>query len=160
MYFTIIFSIIKEISMIWPTEKANSWYKSKGWILGFNYVPSTAVNSTEMWQSESFDAPTMERELAAASQCGYNSCRVFLQYLVWKHEGDKFLANLECFLDICKRNGITVLPLFFDDCAFAGREPYFGKQDDPKPGIHNSGWTPSPGFTAADDPSCQENLKL
>ena len=146
--------------MIWSIEKANSWYASKGWILGFNYVTSTAINSTEMWQSESFDASVIEREMAAASQYGYNSCRVFLQYLVWRHEEVKFLDNFEHFLLICGKYNISVLPIFFDDCAFSGREPYLGKQDDPKPGIHNSGWTASPGFTIADDPSYRESLKL
>ena len=146
--------------MVWSIEKANDWYKSNAWILGFNYVPSTAVNSTEMWQSESFDVKTMDKELAAASLIGYNSCRVFLQYIVWQHEGEKFTNNFERFLTICKNNKLNVLPIFFDDCAFSGREPYLGKQDDPKPGIHNSGWTASPGFTIADDAFCQENLKL
>ena len=145
---------------MWSAEKANMWHKTKKWILGFNYITSTAVNSTEMWQSESIDKKTIETEMAAASGCGYNSCRVFLQYLVWKNEGEYFTANLDWFLDICKKYGITVMPIFLDDCAFSGREPYPGKQDDPKPGIHNSGWTGSPGFTISDDISNQENLRL
>jgi hypothetical protein len=144
---------------VWSAEKANEWYQGKKWILGFNYVTSTAVNSTEMWQDESFDAATIERELALASQYGYNSCRVFLQYLVWREEGDVFLRNFGRFLGIAHKNGITVLPILFDDCAFAGKEPYLGKQDDPRPGIKLSGWTPSPGFTIADDPACEESLK-
>jgi hypothetical protein len=144
---------------VWSTDKANEWHKGKKWILGFNYLPASAVNSTEMWQSESFDAGAMERELALASRYGYNSCRVFLQYLVWREEGELFLRNFERFLDIAGKNGITVLPIFFDDCAFSGKEPFMGKQDDPKPGIHNSGWTPSPGPAIADDPVCEESLK-
>jgi endo-1,4-beta-mannosidase len=145
--------------MIWSTDKANEWYKGKGWILGFNYLPSTAVNSTEMWQAESFDVSTIEKELRLASECGYNSCRVFLQYLVWKHEGAAFLKNFERFLEIAGKNAITVLPIFFDDCAFSGKEPRMGKQDEPIPGIHNSGWTASPGFTIADDPASEPSLK-
>jgi hypothetical protein len=144
---------------VWSTEKADEWYRGKKWPLGFNYLPSTAVNSTEMWQNESFDAAAMERELALAAGYGYNSCRVFLQYLVWREEGDVFEGNFERFLGIANKNNITVLPIFFDDCAFAGKEPFLGKQDEPKPGIHNSGWTPSPGFTVADDPACEESLK-
>jgi hypothetical protein len=151
---------LKEKNMtVWSTEKANAWYKTKKWILGFNYVTSSAVNSTEMWQDESFDAPAMERELALASRYGYNSCRVFLPYLVWREEGDVFLRNFERFLGIAHANGITALPIFFDDCNFVGKEPYLGKQDDPRPGVHNSGWTPSPGSAIADDPACEESLK-
>jgi hypothetical protein len=82
-----------------------------------------------------------------------------LQYIVWKHEGDNFLKNFERFLDTAHKNGITVLPIFFDDCAFSGKEPRMGKQDEPAPGIHNSGWTASPGFTIADDPSMEPSLK-
>jgi hypothetical protein len=144
---------------VWSAEKANEWYQSKTWILGFNYVTSTAINSTEMWQNGSFDAAAMEGELALASRYGYNSCRVFLQYLVWREEGDVFLRNFERFLGIAHKNGISVLPIFFDDCAFSGKEPFLGKQDPPKPGIHNSGWTPSPGFAIADDPACEKSLR-
>ncbi|MDR2375451.1 MAG: hypothetical protein LBD96_03325, partial [Treponema sp.] len=144
---------------VWSAAKANEWYRGKKWILGFNYVTSTAVNSTEMWQNESFDVPAIERELALASRYGYNSCRVFLQYLVWREEGEVFLRNFETFLGIAGKNGITVLPIFFDDCAFAVKEPYLGKQDDPRPDTHNSGWTPSPGFIIADDPASGESLK-
>jgi hypothetical protein len=144
---------------LWPAEKASEWHHSKKWILGFNYVTSTAVNSTEMWQDESFDAAAVERELALASRCGYNSCRVFLQYLVWREEGDVFLRNFERFLGIAHKNGITVLPIFFDDCAFSGKEPFLGKQDPPEPGIHNSGWTASPGFAIAGDPVSEKSLR-
>ncbi|GHU65487.1 hypothetical protein FACS189447_04500 [Spirochaetia bacterium] len=145
--------------MIWSTEKANNWYKNKGWIVGFNFLPSSAVNSTEMWQAESFDLPEMEKELALAAETGYNSCRVFLQYIVWKNEGEKFLKNFDHFLNATHKNNISVLPILFDDCAFSGREPYLGRQDEPRPGIHNSGWTSSPGFTAMDDPGSEEDLK-
>ena len=54
--------------------------------------------------------------------------------------------RLEQFLSIAHGLGISTVPVLFDDCAFAGREPYLGKQDDPVPGVHNGGWTPSPGL--------------
>ena len=41
----------------------------------------------------------------------------------------------------------------FCDCAFAGRDPYLGKQDEPVPGVHNSGWVPSPGLKRVVDRS-------
>jgi len=47
----------------------------------------------------------------------------------------------------------------FDDCAFAGKQPYLGKQDDPVPGVHNSGWTPSPGHERVVDRSAWPNLE-
>jgi len=144
---------------MWSVEKANEWYKNTGWVMGFNYLPATAVNSTEMWQSESYDAERINKELAVAADTGFNSCRVFLQFLVWDKERDDFINTFENFLSIAKKHGISVMPILFDDCSFSNKEPYLGKQQDPVPGVHNSGWTASPGFTIADDPSYTEVLE-
>lgn len=51
------------------------------------------------------------------------------------------------------------MPVLFDDCAFSHKEPYLGKQDYPIKGVHNSGWTPSPGFRIADDKNERPFLK-
>ena len=37
-----------------------------------------------MWQAESFDPDSIERELQWAAGLGYNSVRVFLQFMVWE----------------------------------------------------------------------------
>jgi len=144
---------------MWSVEKANEWYREKGWVVGFNYVTSSAVNSTEMWQSESYEIDCIHRELALAAEAGFNSCRVFLQFLVWDAERDGFLKTFDSFLAAANMNGISVMPILFDDCAFSNKEPYLGKQQAPVPGIHNSGWTPSPGFTISDNPDCLGTLE-
>lgn len=36
----------------WSREQAQTWYEQKGWLCGFNYLPSTAVNWTDIWQEE------------------------------------------------------------------------------------------------------------
>jgi len=41
--------------MRWTEQKAWEWHKKTGWLVGFNYVTSTAVNFTDMWQKETFD---------------------------------------------------------------------------------------------------------
>jgi len=135
----------KNVKTRWTAEQAWLWHKKIGPLKGFNYLPSTAVNSTEMWQAETFDPGTIDRELGWAEEAGYNSARVFLQYIVWRENSKKFMERLEQFLKIADKHGIRIMFIFFDDCAFAGKEPYLGKQDDPVPGVHNSGWTPSPG---------------
>ena len=146
--------------MKWSIEKANEWYSKVGWAIGFNYVTSTAINSTEMWQKETYDAKSIDQELALAAKTGYNSCRVFLQFLVWEAERDVFLDTFDNFLSLAHQHGISVMPILFDDCAFSGKEePYLGKQQDPVPGIHNSGWTPSPGFKMSADSSYDEILE-
>jgi Glycosyl hydrolases family 2, TIM barrel domain len=133
------------INKKWTSQEAWNWYEKLSPFKGFNYLPSTAVNSTEMWQAQTFDPKTIDRELGWAEEAGYNSARVFLQYLVWKEDPKAYKERLEKFLQISNKHGISVMFIFFDDCAFAGKEPYLGKQDDPVPGVHNSGWTPSPG---------------
>ena len=143
----------------WTREQAWEWYHRQPWICGFNFLPSTAVNSTEMWQQDSFDENTIDRELGWASHYGYNSCRVFLQYLVWNADAEGYRKRIERFLDIADGHGISTMPVLFDDCAFAEKEPYLGRQDDPVPGVHNSGWTPSPGPAIADDESMQSDLR-
>jgi hypothetical protein len=51
------------------------------------------------------------------------------------------------------------MPILFDDCAFSGRQPYLGLQDPPRKGLHNSGWTPSPGHALVTDKSQWGALK-
>ena len=143
----------------WAPEKANRWYASIDPIRGCNYLPRTAVNSTEMWQAESFDPDTIAQELAWAQAAGFNNVRVFLQFLVWQNDPAGLKRRIDQFLDITWRCGIKVMFILFDDCAFAGKEPYLGPQDDPIPYTHNSGWTPSPGLKRVTDRSVWPKLK-
>lgn len=117
------------------------------------------MNDTEMWQAASFDPDTMEEEMGWAERFGYNGARVFLQYLVWADDPAGFEERLDRFLDMADRHGIGVMPILFDDCAFACREPCLGEQDDPVPGVHNSGWVPSPGMGRVTDRSAWPDLE-
>lgn len=135
----------------WAVERAWTWYRARPWLCGFNYVPSTAINSTDMWQRETFDLPSIDRELGWAEAIGLNSCRVFLQYLVWEDDPEGFLARLDGFLRVADGHGLSTMLVLFDDCAFSGREPYLGPQDEAIPGVHNSGWVPSPGHARVVD---------
>ena len=128
----------------WGVKKAWNWHRQAGPIRGCNYLPRTAVNSTEMWQAETFDPQTIDQELGWAEALGYNSVRLFLQFVVWQQDPKGFKQRLNQFLRIAGQHRIRVMLILFDDCAFAGREPYLGKQDEPVPGVHNSGWVPSP----------------
>jgi len=145
--------------MRWPAEKAWAWYKAVGPICGCNYLPRTAVNTTEMWQRDTFDPKTIDEELGWAQKAGYNSLRVFLQYLVWHDDREGFKERLDRFLAIADRHGMRVMLVPFCDCSFAGKEPYLGKQDDPVPGVHNSGWVPSPGLKRVADASAWPDVE-
>ena len=143
----------------WTPQKANDWYASIEPIRGCNYLPRTAVNSTEMWQAESFDPEAIAEELAWAQAAGFNGVRVFLQYIVWQADPAGLKSRIDQFLDIAGSCGIKAMFIVFDDCAFAGKEPYLGPQDDPVPYVHNSGWTPSPGLKRVMDRSVWPALK-
>ena len=52
----------------WSEAQAREWQGQQPWLVGCNFVPSTAVNDTEMWQAESFDLKTIERELATRTR--------------------------------------------------------------------------------------------
>lgn len=134
----------------WSAERANAWYAEKGWRMGFNFVPSTACNTTEMWSGETFDVATITRELAMAHGIGFDSCRVFIQYQVWKNDPNGLKDRFGRFLAAAAEDGISVIPVLFDDCTFGDppvTEPYLGQQREPVPGMILSSWTPSPGLS-------------
>jgi hypothetical protein len=127
----------------WPAEKAWRWYAGVGPIVGCNYLPRTAVNTTEMWQRESFDPKTIDEELGWAEKFGFNSVRVFVQYVADEADPDGLLERMDQFLSIAAKHKISVMFVLFDDCFLP--EPKVGRQPDPVPGVHNSQWTSSPG---------------
>lgn len=143
----------------WTAAAAWRWFGARPRPRGCNYVPSTAVNTTAMWRAASFDASTIERELGWAAAVGLNSVRVFLQYLVWAEDPTGQRLHFARLLDLARRHGLSVVPCLFDDCAFSGRQPTLGPQPPPVPGVHNSGWTPSPGHGRVVDRTAWPDLE-
>jgi hypothetical protein len=146
----------------WTAAKAWAWYRKQPWIVGFNYVPSTAANTTEFWSGETFDENTIDRELGWGARLGFSSCRVFVQYLVWKHDSDGLRKRLNRFLSLAEKQGLSTTLVLFDDCAFGDppqTEPYLGKQREPIPGMIAPSWTPSPGLKAVTDQSAWPDLE-
>jgi Glycosyl hydrolases family 2, TIM barrel domain len=127
----------------WTEEQAREWGKKTGWLRGSNFNPSTAINQLETWQAESFDTVTIDRELGWAEGLGLNVMRVYLHHLAWEVDQAGFKKRLNTYLTISSHHGIKTAFVFFDDCW----NPTYkaGKQPDPKPGIHNSGWVRDPG---------------
>ncbi|MEW4566904.1 cellulase family glycosylhydrolase [Tautonia sp. JC769] len=130
----------------WTPEQANAWYDGLPWLVGCNFNPSTAINQLEMWQADTFDPETIDRELGWAEDLGFTSVRVYLHHLLWEQDAEGFLERLDQFLDIADRHGIGVMFVLFD--SVWDPHPRLGPQRDPAPGLHNSGWVQSPG---ADD---------
>jgi hypothetical protein len=128
----------------WTVARAVAWYDRQQWLVGCNFLPSTAVNDVEMWQQATFDPPAIERELGWARSLGFNSVRVFLNFVVWQADPDGLKQRFGEFLAIAHRQGLSTLPVLFDDCHFAGRVAAAGRQPGPVPGVHNSQWVSSP----------------
>jgi len=135
----------------WTQERAWEWYNGHRWLVGCNFTPSTAIIQLEMWQADTFDEETIERELGWASDIGFNTARVYLHDLVWENNPTDFIERINHFLEIASCKGIKPMFVFFDDCWNSTFEA--GKQPEPKPGVHNSGWVQSPGSKSVLDPS-------
>ncbi|MEM7315447.1 MAG: sulfatase-like hydrolase/transferase, partial [Planctomycetota bacterium] len=133
----------------WSKEEAKEWYQSMAWPIGANFVPSTAINQLEMWQANTFDLQTIDRELGWAASIGMNSMRVFLHDLAWKQDPSGFLDRVEQYLTIANQHEIRTMFVFFD--GVWNPHPKMGKQPAPRPRVHNSGWVQSPGREALQD---------
>lgn len=135
----------------WTVDRANAWYQSQGWLVGANYITSTAGNQIEMFQQGTYDPQLIDRELNAARLIGFNSVRVFLHDLLWAQDRVNFQRRLTQFVSIAAGRGIKPLFVLFDSCW--DPVPRLGVQRAPKPGVHNSAWVQSPGAERLDDPS-------
>ena len=141
----------------WTAEQAGQWFARQPWLVGCNFLPSTAVNDVAMWQRNSFDAETIDRELGWAQGLGFNSVRVFLNYVVWEDDAAGLKQRITQFLALADQHGISTMPILFDDCFQP--EPRIGKQDEPEPGVHNSQWVQSPGARRRGDPAAWPKLE-
>src|ERR1700741_5405534 len=128
---------------VWSAEKANAWYAQHKWINGSDFIPSTAINQLEMWQADTFDPKTIDKELGYAESIGFNAMRVFLHSMAWKEDPKGFKSRVSEYLTIASKHHIRTIFVFFDDCWNADAKT--DKQPEPKTGIHNSGWMQDPG---------------
>ena len=136
---------------VWTKQEANDWYKIQPWQVGANFMPSTASNQLEMWQAETFDTLTIDKELGLAQSLGMNTMRVFLHDLAFQQDSAGFIKRVDLYLKISKRHKIRPMLVFFDSCW--DPFPVVGKQRTPKPFTHNAGWVQSPGQNALKDAS-------
>ena len=141
----------------WTTEKAQQWGTENGWLRGSNFNPSTAINQLENWQAESFDTATINRELGWAEGIGMNVMRVYLHHLAWQVDKEGFKKRMDTYLTIASKHSIKTVFVFFDDCWNPTYQA--GKQPDPKPGVHNSGWVRDPGELLYNDTTLVKTLE-
>src|ERR1700704_2332069 len=135
----------------WSANQANDWYARQPWMVGSNFISSTAINQLEMFQPDTFDLPTIDRELGWAQGLGMNTMRVFLHNLLWQQDSAGFLKRLDQFLTVADKHHIRILFVLLD--SVWDPNPKAGKQREPRPHVHNSGWVQAPGVEILRDHS-------
>ncbi|MEI9903062.1 MAG: hypothetical protein WDN06_03050 [Asticcacaulis sp.] len=90
---------------------------------------------------DTFDARQIDWELGLAEHTGMTTMRVFLQDQLWTQDSQGFLGRMDQFLAIAQKHHIRPVFVLFDSCWDA--HPHLGKQKEPTPGVHNSGWVQS-----------------
>lgn len=141
----------------WNEDKANRWYNDQPWLVGSNFLPASAINQLEMWQTESFDLPEIDKEFSWAEALGMNTMRVFLHDLLWEQDAAGFKKKIDAFLTTSSKHRIRPIFVLFDSCWDPA--PKLGPQHPPIPGVHNSGWVQSPGAAALEDPAQEPRLE-
>ncbi|MFN7138383.1 MAG: 1,4-beta-xylanase [Limisphaerales bacterium] len=141
----------------WTEQQANAWYAKQPWLVGCNFSPSSAINQLEMWQAETWDPKTIDRELGWAADLGFTSVRVYLHEIPWMQDRNGFLNRVDQFLAMADKHNIGVMLVLFDSVWDPYPKP--GRQRDPRPHVHNSGWVQSPGADVLKDLARHDELK-
>ena len=141
----------------WSEERAWQWHNENGWMVGTNFNPSTSINQLEFWQEDTYDPETIERELEWSAELGMNMHRVYLHNLLWDQDSIGFLERVDNYLNISESKNIKTLFVLLDDVWHP--VPKLGKQPEPIPFVHNSGWVQAPGSEILGDSSRHDELK-
>jgi len=139
-------NVSAKVAIPWVFDKATKKWSKNGdaWMVGANFVPSTAVNELQMWQVEDYDQATIERELGFAKDLGFNTMRVFLHNLLYDPSNPEVLFNsIDGFLNTTASMDMGIMLVLLDSCW--NPDPALGPQPAPIPGVHNSQWVQAPG---------------
>jgi len=134
----------------WSRKRINDWYANGPYPAGANFVPSTASNQFEMWQEDTWDPETIDRELGWAAELGFNVMRVFLHDMLWRAEGTAFEKRIDEYLAIADKHGIRTMLTLLD--SVWDPFPELGRQKEPVPGVHNSRWVQAPHIDIQKNP--------
>uniref|UniRef100_A0A914E613 Glycoside hydrolase family 5 domain-containing protein n=1 Tax=Acrobeloides nanus TaxID=290746 RepID=A0A914E613_9BILA len=121
----------------WTTDQAFAWFNAqKPYIMGTEYMTSSAVNSLEMWQAATFDPVLIDKEMAVGGQLGMTTMRIFLEDLAYSQDPAGFKNRMSTLLGIASKYGIKPLFVFFTNGAIPN--PANGIQPKPIPGVESS----------------------
>jgi hypothetical protein len=122
---------------IWTPDQAWAWFNSQKYIMGSEYMPAYAVNQLEMFQAETFDPDTIDKDLEVYGKLGMNTIRVFMIDVAYTIDPTGFKSRLNTLITIAAKYGIKPTLLFFTPAPI--RNPVPGKQPMPIPGVESSG---------------------
>jgi hypothetical protein len=151
------FSIDSKNNNRWSEEKIWKWYEKQPWLVGTNFITSSAINQLEFWQEDTFDLELIEKELKLSASIGMNTHRVFLHDLLWEQDPIGFVKRIDQYLTISEKYGIKTMFVFFDGVWHPS--PKLGKQPEPLLNVHNSGWVQSPGANLLRDTLAYHKLE-
>ncbi len=120
--------------MRWSKEQAWTWYDSRPWLRGCNYMSADCANRIDQWQALGFEErfETTERELQLMQKTGFNTVRLIPEYVVWKEEHDGFMVRFDRYLSLCAKYGISCMIVLANDCMPPKNEywkkPQLGEQ--------------------------------
>src|SRR4051812_40481457 len=112
----ILASVVALAEPRWSKEKSVEWYAHQAWPVGANFIPSSAINELEMWQADTFDPSTIDRELGYAEGIGMNTMRVFLHNIPWEQDAAGFTKRIGEYLAIADRHHVKTIFVLFDSC--------------------------------------------
>uniref|UniRef100_A0A914D679 Glycoside hydrolase family 5 domain-containing protein n=2 Tax=Acrobeloides nanus TaxID=290746 RepID=A0A914D679_9BILA len=135
----------------WTPDQAFAWFNAqKPYIMGTNYMISSAVNQLEMWQAETFDPILIDKEMAVGQQLGMTTMRIFLEDLAYSQDPAGFKNRMSTVVGIMSKYGIKPLFVFFTNGAI--RNPANGIQPKPIQGAE-SAWASTPSANVLGDPT-------
>jgi hypothetical protein len=109
-------SIAAAFAALALSSPVSAFVDTMDWV-GAEYTPA-AVAANDGWMRwYPLFAPSIERELPLlVRRLAFTALRVFISPVVWEHDGDQLLSNMDAFMAQADANGLRVGWVFFDDC--------------------------------------------
>ena len=150
----------------WTKEKAWQWHDAQPWYRGCNYMPASAANFFDVWQSYGSEArfAEVEREFALAKEVGFNAMRLLVVehgFCVWLQEPEAFRTNFERYLALMEKYGLKAFVVLGNDCSRPkfmwsmpkpGEQPYDLGYHGGRRRTQHGGFS-EPGYLMVDDPA-------
>jgi hypothetical protein len=121
----------------WTPDQAFAWFNAQKYIMGTEYMTSSAVNQLEMWQAATFDPVLIDKEMAVGQQLGMTTMRIFLEDLAYSQDPAGFKNRMSTVVEIMSKYGMKPMFVFFFNGPIAN--PVSGIQPKPRPGAEATG---------------------